>query len=116
MKTLNEVIQEQIDDIMDWFDFEKMADILVRIGNTTPYEEDGEFDQSILRRFVRKRLYNFRDDIILNPKYDASRHLFSDTAMLYLSCDRDIEDGKKWIRISARFCPVAWDFDGEYYI
>ena len=99
-----EVIQKQIDEIMDWFDFDKVHKTMIALnwgwGVPQVIPEESE-----LRAKARKMLrrVGFEDSIMCGSGgFVASRDEESD------------EDGP-WVRMKLAFEVASWGDDGEGY-
>lgn len=97
--TRNEVIEKQIEEIMDEFDFQMVKDMFDH--NKWSYGGDGETPSiAELRKTARGLLRGFKPQ----------------TGMTYLATGRFfahcIEDTKeKWLRLGLEFTPTGWSID-----
>jgi hypothetical protein len=102
------VIQKQIDEIMDWFPFEKIHAQMIHEkwtwnGNLQPPEIPE------LRKAARERLLSAS-----RIESDGVLCGYSSSGGFSARCVEGVEDGKKWLRLSLVF-GHEWDCDGEDY-
>lgn len=89
--TKQEAIQQQIDEIMDTFEFDDVHKIMEATGWTWGSGEGFLPDIYKLRKEARQRMI------------DAARHGFSSTGGFTAILREDEEDGKPWVRIDLYF-------------
>jgi hypothetical protein len=100
--TKREAIQEQIDEIMDRFDFERVHDVMMHLNWTwrdaleppTTYE---------IRAHARERLK------------DAVKHGSSNTGGFVATKEEGVDDGKPWVRMNLLFAVEQTLNDGTSY-
>jgi len=102
MKKRSEVIQDQIDEIMDTFDFVKVHEIMDAL-KWTYSDAEGIPDESTLRTTARKHL----KEVAKNGGYSSSGGF---TASLREGED----DGKPWISLHLYFGEEI-SLDGQFY-
>ena len=111
MKTLDQIIQEQVDYIMDSFDFKSASEALRCVEhcwiNQLDDDEDREFE---LRQHARERMA----DAIKRAKENPDGMGFCGTGCLEATCIINTQD--KWVRVNLK-CWVAQSLnDGENYV
>lgn len=102
------VVQKQIDEIMDWFPFEKVQEQMKHEKWTWNSEsESPEIPE--LRKAARERLLSAAR---IEP--DGTVCGYSSSGGFSARCVEGVEDGKKWLRLSLMF-GHEWDCEGEFY-
>jgi hypothetical protein len=100
--TKQEAIQEQIDQIMDSFDFERVHKVMEHLNWTWGYSEEPPslYD---LRTAARERLKG------------AVKHGSSNTGGFVATKEEGVEDGKPWVRMNLLFTVQQTLNDGTTY-
>lgn len=109
MKTRQQVIQKQIDEIMDYFPFEKVHKQMIN-ENWTWGEASEPPSIPELRKAARARLLS-----AARFESDGTLCGYSSTGGFSARCVEGVEDGKKWLRLSLVF-GHEWGCDGEDYV
>ena len=109
MKTLDQIIQKQVDDIMDSFDFKSASEALRCVERCWINQLDDEDREFELRQHARERMA----DAIKRAKEDSDGVGLSGTGCLEGTCI--INTQEKWVRVNLK-CWVEQSLnDGEDY-
>ena len=100
--TKSEVMNKQIDEIMDWFDFDKVHKVMTLL-NWEWSKTNGVPAVGDMRAAVRGHL-----------KEAAKQGFCSTGGFSALRIDGN-EDGKDWVKMKLSFEVASWDMDGEDY-
>jgi len=110
MNTLDQIIQKQVDDIMDSFDFKSASEALRCVEHCWINQLDDEDREFELRQYARERMA----DAIKRAKEDSDGMGFCGTGCLEGTCT--INTQEKWARVNLK-CWVAQSLnDGEDYV
>ena len=103
MKTKQEAIQEQIDEIMDTFDFERVHRVMVSEDWTWGSGNGASVpDVTQLRIAARERLKS------------AARDGLSSTGGFTATRDEGVDEGKPWVRLNLSFGLRTFNDGTEY--
>ena len=110
MKTLDQIIQKQVDDIMDSFDFKSASEALRCVEHCWINQLDDEDREFQLRQNARERMA----DAIKRAKEDPDGVGLCGTGCLESTCT--INTQEKWVRVNLN-CLVGQSLnDGEDYV
>ena len=110
MKTLDQIIQEQVDYIMDSFDFKSASEALRCVERCCINQLDDEDREFKLRQYARERMA----DAIKRAKEDSDGVGLSGTGCLEATCT--INTQEQLVRVNLK-CWVEQSLnDGENYV
>ena len=110
MKTLDQIIQKQVDDIMDSFDFKSASEALRCVERCWINQLDDEDREFKLRQHARECMA----DAIKRAKKDTDGVGLCGTGCLEATCT--INTQEKWVRVNLK-CLVEQSMnDGEDYV
>ena len=98
--TRQEAMQEQIDEIMDTFDFQKAHKMMLAVGST--WGDEGTPEEYELRARAREFLKQ------------AAKDGYACTGGFTALLEEGVEDGKPWVRMSLAFGQNTFN-DGTFY-
>lgn len=103
------VLEKQAQEIMDWFDFSKVAKVMELLDWKWGGEEGTVPLEGEIRSEVRKMMAYAIDEYIEKDRYGCGSGGFRIRI--------DEGEGKEgpWVRLSLAFVISDWDFDGEVF-
>ena len=101
--TKKEVLNNQVDEIMDSFDFRKVESVMKYL-NWTWKDNKTSPDENEIRRTARKLM-----------RYAVEQNESTSTGGFIVKLLSGIEDGKNWVKIDLAFAIDETMHDGEYY-
>jgi hypothetical protein len=110
MKTLDQIIQEQVDYIMDSFGFKSASEALRCVENCWINQLDNEDREFQLRQHARECMAV----AIKEAKKDPDGMGFCGTGCLEATCT--INTREKWARVNLKCCVEQSLNDGEDYV
>lgn len=109
MKTREQTIQDQIDYIMDTFEFAKVHKVMKFLGWTWAFSDNGVPEEYELRMQARKMLNS------LAEKDSGKQHSYVATGGFHATLDHGTENGTPWVRVDLAFYVTETMNDGVSY-